>query len=156
VQLRPQTVDLSAIAHSVMDSLQRQDSTRAASISIQGDLVVQADPMLLRLVMEELLGNAWKFTSRLSRTEINFGVETDATDKTVYVVRDNGDGFDMVHADKLFRSFQRLHSPLEFPGAGVGLANIQRIIARHGGQIWAQSAPGQGASFCFTLGTARS
>lgn len=156
VQLRPQTVDLSAIAHGVMDSLQRQDSTRAASISIQDDLVVQADPMLLRLVMEELLGNAWKFTSRLSRTEISFGMETDATAKTVYVVKDNGDGFDMVHADKLFRSFQRLHSPLEFPGAGVGLANIQRIIARHGGQIWAQSAPGQGASFCFTLGTARS
>jgi PAS domain S-box-containing protein len=165
VQLRPQEVNLSTMAHNVMDSLRQQDSTRVVSVSIQGGLMVQADPILLRLVMEELLGNAWKFTSRQSRTDISFGVQpaaaapaTDATKapaETVYVVRDNGEGFDMAHADKLFRSFQRLHSPLDFPGAGVGLANIQRIIARHGGQIWAQSATGQGASFCFTLRSAR-
>jgi light-regulated signal transduction histidine kinase (bacteriophytochrome) len=111
--------------------------------------------------MEELLGNAWKFTSRQNHTEISFGVQSEmahaqAADApaagTVYVISDNGEGFDMAHADKLFRSFQRLHTAPEFAGVGVGLANIQRIIARHGGRIWASSAPGQGASFCFTLG----
>ncbi len=160
VQLRPQEVDLSAVAHAVVDNLRQQDSGRTASIRIQDGLVARADAMLLRLVMEELLGNAWKFTSRQSQTEISFGVQQGAAQEgnavpasgTVYVVRDNGEGFDMAHADKLFRSFQRLHAALDFPGAGVGLANIQRIIARHGGQIWASSAPGQGASFCFTLG----
>lgn len=158
VQLRPQAVDLSAIARSVMDNLQQQGSRRVASICIEGDLVVQADPMLLRLVMEELLGNAWKFTSRQSCTEISFGAREVAVGEvaqTVYEVKDNGVGFEMAHAGKLFRSFQRLHSPVDFPGAGVGLANIRRIIARHGGQIWAQSAVGQGASFCFTLGRHR-
>ena len=155
VQLRPQLVDLSAIARGVMDNLQlQQQGTRVASICIQDGLVARADPMLLRLVMEELLGNAWKFTSRQSFAEISFGVREVAvgeTAQTVYEVKDNGVGFEMAHAGKLFRSFQRLHSPMDFPGAGVGLANIRRIIARHGGQIWAQSAIGQGASFCFTL-----
>ncbi len=158
VQLRPQAVDLSAIARSVMDNLQQQGSRRVASICIEGNLVVQADPMLLRLVMEELLGNAWKFTSRQSCTEISFGVrevEVGEAAQTVYEVKDNGVGFEMAHAGKLFRSFQRLHSQVDFPGAGVGLANIRRIIARHGGQIWAQSAIGQGTSFCFTLGRHR-
>lgn len=158
VQLRPQAVDLSAIARSVMDQLQQQGSRRVASICIEDNLVVQADPMLLRLVMEELLGNAWKFTSRQSCTEISFGVREVAVGEaaqTVYEVRDNGVGFEMAHAGKLFRSFQRLHSQVDFPGVGVGLANIRRIIVRHGGQIWAQSAIGQGTSFCFTLGRHR-
>lgn len=156
VQLRVQTVDLSAIAHSVMQGLQQKEPGRAAAIRIQEGLQAQADPMLLRLVMEELLGNAWKFTSRQTRTEISFGLESNqpgVQDAGVtYVVRDNGEGFDMAHADKLFRSFQRLHAPQDFPGAGVGLANIQRIIARHGGQIRAESARSEGASFFFTLG----
>lgn len=155
VQLRVQAVDLSAVAHSVMDSLQQQEPGRRRSIRIQEDLVVQADPMLLRLVMQELLGNAWKFTSRQAHTEISFGLlpAPAADTQAVYVVSDNGEGFDMAHVDKLFRSFQRLHAPQEFPGAGVGLANIQRIIARHGGQIWAESARGAGARFFFTLGS---
>ena len=113
------------------------------------------DAMLLRLVMQELLGNAWKFTSRQAHTEISFGLQPAPATGTeaVYVVSDNGEGFDMAHVDKLFRSFQRLHAPQDFPGAGVGLANIQRIIARHGGQIWAESARGAGARFFFTLGS---
>lgn len=156
VQLRVQTVHLSAIAHSVMQSLQHEEPERAATISIQEGLQVQADPMLLRLVMEELLGNAWKFTSRQAHTEISFGLASNQPGEPdaglTYVVRDNGEGFDMAHADKLFRSFQRLHAPQDFPGAGVGLANIQRIIARHGGQIWAESVRTEGASFFFTLG----
>ena len=155
VQLRVQAVDLSAIAHSVMDTLQLEEPARARCIRIQEGLVVQADAMLLRLVMQELLGNAWKFTSRQTHTEISFGLQPAPATGTqaVYVVSDNGEGFDMAHVDKLFRSFQRLHAPQDFPGAGVGLANIQRIIARHGGQIWAESARGAGARFFFTLGS---
>ncbi|MDO9113624.1 MAG: CHASE domain-containing protein [Polaromonas sp.] len=155
VQLRVQAVDLSAVAHSVMDSLQLEEPARARRIRIQEGLVVQADAMLLRLVMQELLGNAWKFTSRQTHTEISFGLQSApaAGVEAVYVVSDNGEGFDMAHVDKLFRSFQRLHAPQEFPGAGVGLANIQRIITRHGGQIWAESARGEGARFFFTLGS---
>ncbi|WP_341922514.1 CHASE domain-containing protein [Polaromonas sp. YR568] len=154
VQLRVQAVDLSAIAHSVMDSLQLEEPARARRIRIQEGLVVQADAMLLRVVMQELLGNAWKFTSRQTHTEISFGLQPApaAGTQAVYVVSDNGEGFDMAHVDKLFRSFQRLHAPQDFPGVGVGLANIQRIIARHGGQIWAESARGAGARFFFTLG----
>lgn len=157
VQLRVQAVDLSAVAHSVMDTLQQEEPARARSIHIQEGLVVQADAMLLRLVMQELLGNAWKFTSRQPHTEIGFGLRPApalaAGTQAVYMVSDNGEGFDMAHVDKLFRSFQRLHAPQDFPGAGVGLANIQRIIARHGGQIWAESARGAGARFFFTLGS---
>lgn len=157
VQLRVRAVDLGAIAHDVIQSLRHEEPTRVAEVSIQKELWVQGDPMLLKLVMEELLGNAWKFTSRQARTEISFGLQPTQPDavghERVYRIRDNGEGFDMAHADKLFRSFQRLHAPQDFPGAGVGLANIQRIIARHGGQIWAESASNQGASFFFTLGT---
>ena len=159
VELRLQEVDLSAVAHSVMAKLQQQDTARVDAISIQEGLQVRADPMLIKLVMEELLGNAWKFTSRQSSTEISFGLQSvdpqAAATTAVYVVRDNGQGFDMAHVDKLFRSFQRLHSHQDFPGAGIGLANIQRIVARHEGHIWAESAPGEGASFYFRRGADR-
>jgi len=160
VELRLQEVDLSAVAHSLMARLQQQGVARVTRISIQEGLQVKADPTLIKLVLEELLGNAWKFTSRQTSTEISFGLQSvdpqAAPTATVYVVRDNGEGFDMAHVDKLFRSFQRLHSPQDFPGAGIGLTNIQRIVARHDGRIWAESAPGEGASFFFTLGGGRS
>ena len=165
VPLHLQAVDLSAIAHSVMDALQREAPERLASISIQPGLVVQADPVLVKLMMQELLDNAWKFTSRQSHTEISFGLVSQPAGTVVavnalnnahvYAVRDNGEGFDMALADKLFRSFQRLHSGPDFPGAGAGLANIQRIVTRHHGQVWAKSALGEGASFFFTLGSDR-
>lgn len=159
VQLHLQVVDISAIAHSVMGALQHQDPARLASVSIQDGLMVQADPVLIKLVMQELLGNAWKFTSRRSHAKISFGMLPAQAgtlgDDPVYVVRDNGEGFDMVHADKLFRSFQRLHIAQDFPGSGAGLANIRRIVARHNGQVWAESAVGEGASFFFTLGNAQ-
>lgn len=168
VQLHLQAVDLSAIAHNVMAALQREAPARLASISIQTGLVVQADPVLVKLMMQELLGNAWKFTSRQSHTEISFGLVSAPADAVgiagaagyvgyvpVYAVRDNGEGFDMAQADKLFRSFQRLHSEPDFSGTGAGLANIQRIVTRHHGQVWAESAPGEGASFFFTLGSDR-
>lgn len=160
VELRLQEVDLSALCFGVIDKLQQNDPARECRIHIEPGLRAQADAMLVGLVLEELLGNAWKFSSLQGCAEISFGLQAPAPEAqapdtgtgAVYVVRDNGEGFDMAHADKLFRSFQRLHSPLEFSGTGVGLANVQRIVARHAGRIWAESTPGKGASFYFTLG----
>jgi signal transduction histidine kinase len=114
--------------------------------------VAQGDPRLLRQVLDNLLSNAWKFSAHQTEGEITMGVEPDAEGKPVFFVRDNGAGFDMAHAGKLFGAFQRLHSVTDFPGTGIGLATVQRIIKRHGGRIWADSAPGRGATFYFTLG----
>jgi len=156
VQLSVQAVDISAMARSVMDTLQYQDPARLTRLIIEDDLIVRADPLLIKQVMQGLLENAWKFTSRKSCTEISFGmllVEAgNLRAEPVYVVRDNGEGFDMTYAAKLFQSFQRLHSAQDFPGTGAGLANIRRIVARHNGEVWAESAVGKGASFFFTLG----
>jgi light-regulated signal transduction histidine kinase (bacteriophytochrome) len=103
--------------------------------------------------MENLLSNAWKFTSQTEHPEIEFGIEM-RDGRSVYYVRDNGAGFDMIYAKKLFAPFQRLHSANEFPGTGIGLATVQRIILRHGGKCWAESSPGNGATFYFTVATA--
>jgi signal transduction histidine kinase len=157
VELRMQEVDLSALAHREMDKLRKQDPARVVSIHIQEGLKVHADKLLMQLVLHELLANAWKFTSRQNRTEIRFAkLPPDAGavgGESVYVVKDNGEGFDMAHADKLFRSFQRLHADHDFPGLGVDLVKVQRIVARHHGRVWAESAVGEGASFFFTLDT---
>lgn len=112
---------------------------------------VQGDSGLLRIVLENLLSNAWKFTARQERTQIEFGSGVDRTGRPVYFVRDNGAGFDPRYAAKLFSPFQRLHSETQFPGTGIGLATVQRIIHRHGGEIWAESAVDCGAAFYFTL-----
>jgi signal transduction histidine kinase len=112
---------------------------------------VEGDRRLLRIVLENLLGNAWKYTSRRPEADVEFGCER-RSGLTVFYVRDNGAGFDASAADRLFQPFQRLHSASEFPGSGVGLATVQRIIARHGGEVWAASSPGEGATFFFTLG----
>jgi hypothetical protein len=118
-------------------------------LSIAPGLQAPADPGLMRAALTNLLNNAWKFTGRRESARIELGMlaETPAT----YFVRDNGTGFDMARADRLFDVFQRLHSEAEFPGTGVGLAIVRRIIQRHGGHIWAESLPGQGAVFYFTL-----
>src|SRR5207245_5678537 len=109
------------------------------------------DAGLLQVVLENLLGNAWKFTARHPRARIEFGV-TENNGKPTYFVRDDGAGFDIAYAGKLFGAFQRLHAASEFEGTGIGLATVQRIIHRHGGRVWAESAVGQGATFSFTLG----
>ena len=116
------------------------------------NLVVEADRGLLRIALSNLLGNAWKFTSKRTDCRIELGLRSHETQK-VYFVRDNGAGFDMRYADKLFGPFQRLHDGNEFPGTGIGLATVQRIIRRHGGRVWAESMVGQGATFYFSLDT---
>lgn len=145
-------VDLSAAAHRILRDLQLRELDRIVSVQVQAGICAEGDPRLLRIVLENLLGNAWKFTRRRAEASISFTAAPAPDGSTVYQVRDNGAGFDMAHAGKLFLDFQRLHSQTEFPGTGIGLANVRRIIARHGGRVWAESAPGQGASFFFTIG----
>lgn len=152
--LRWEPVDLSALAQVLASSYREREPGRGVQLQIEAGLKAQGDPGLLRQVLDNLLGNAWKFSAGQARTEIAFGHQTSSAGETLYFVRDNGAGFDMAHAEKLFGAFQRLHSQAEFAGTGIGLATVQRIIARHGGQIWGVSAPGCGATFYFTLGTA--
>ena len=151
MQLRHETVDLSAMAAEIAGECRGRNPDRVASIHIEEGLQVQGDGRLIHVVMENLIGNAWKFSSGRSRTDIRIGRTTDAAGLPVYFVQDNGAGFDMAYADKLFITFQRLHAATEFPGTGVGLATVSRVIGRHGGRVWAQAEPGKGATFFFTL-----
>ncbi|HUE98811.1 MAG TPA: PAS domain S-box protein [Anaerolineales bacterium] len=143
-------VDLSELAQGIAGELQRTQPERRVNFSITPNLKAHGDPNLLRVVLENLLNNAWKFTSKLEQAEIEIGSK-DENDETIYFIRDNGAGFDMAYVDKLFRAFQRLHYMSEFSGTGIGLATVQRIINRHGGRIWAEGAVDQGAIFLFTL-----
>ncbi|MHB1198786.1 MAG: PAS domain-containing sensor histidine kinase [Polaromonas sp.] len=147
-------VDLSALAEALLSSYREHEPARVTRWQVEAGLLAQGDPRLLKQVLDNLLGNAWKFSAGQSCTEITFSHEQGNDGDTVYFVRDNGAGFDMAYADKLFGTFQRLHTQDEFAGTGIGLATVQRIIVRHGGKIWGESAPGQGATFYFTLGTA--
>jgi PAS domain S-box-containing protein len=149
-ELRRKPVDLSALAHVVLAELAAQEPQRDVELRVQPELRVDADPQLLRVLLENLLGNAWKFTQRVERPRIELSADR-REGRTVYCVRDDGAGFDMKYADKLFTPFQRLHEAKEFPGTGIGLAIVQRVVHRHGGHVWAESAPGQGAAFFFTL-----
>jgi light-regulated signal transduction histidine kinase (bacteriophytochrome) len=143
-------VDLSAMARGVAEELQKTDPERRVEFAIQPNLVVAADAGLMRAVLDNLLGNAWKFTTRRSVPRIEFGLWP-GPDGPTFFVRDNGVGFDMAYAHKLFGTFQRLHTATEFPGTGIGLATVQRIIRRHGGRVWAESQLGHGATFYFSL-----
>ncbi|MGB7542146.1 MAG: ATP-binding protein, partial [Burkholderiales bacterium] len=149
-EMRRETVDLSRMAEMAAEALRKTDPQRAAEIVIEKGLTAEADERLLRVALDNLLGNAWKYAGKRPRARIEVG-RTDRDGKTAYFVRDNGAGFDMAYAHKLFGAFQRLHSVSEFPGTGIGLATVQRIIHRHGGQIWAESAVDKGATFYFTL-----
>ncbi|WP_372828033.1 ATP-binding protein [Polaromonas sp.] len=150
--LRRDRVDLSALAQTILNGYREREPGRVAQIDIQPELVVEGDPRLLQQVLDNLLGNAWKFSAKQARSEIMFGHEKASAGETVYFVRDNGAGFDMAYSEKLFGAFQRLHTAAEFAGTGIGLATVQRIVMRHDGRIWAESAPGRGATFYFTLG----
>jgi PAS domain S-box-containing protein len=144
------TVDLSALAEVVTTELQQREPQRQVEFVLARGVVARGDPALLRIVLVNLLGNAWKFTGTRAAARIEFGI-TARNGQTIYFVRDNGAGFDMAYAGKLFEAFQRLHSTKEFPGNGIGLATVQRIVRRHGGQVWAEGAVEQGATFYFTL-----
>lgn len=145
-------VDLSVIADAALANLQSRDPQRQVSVTVERNLLVKGDAGLLAIAMENLLGNAWKFTSHSDNARISVGRYPKKSDaETVFFVSDNGAGFDMDYAHKLFGTFQRLHTATEFPGTGVGLATVKRVIARHGGNVWGESLPGQGATFFFTL-----
>jgi signal transduction histidine kinase len=146
----PGPVDLSLLAQQIVDELRSQEPQRRVEVSIARSIVASGDRTLLRIVLENLLSNAWKYTGRTDPATIEFDCVRDGA-STVYRVSDNGAGFDMRFADRLFGTFQRLHSANEFPGTGVGLATAARIVQRHRGRIWAESAPGEGARFHFTL-----
>ncbi|WP_374317798.1 ATP-binding protein [Aquabacterium sp.] len=156
--LARQSVDLSAMAHDVAEELRSAGAAGvdgvcvacAAQFVVAEGLFAEGDPQLLRRVLENLMGNALKYSGKVDSPRIEVG-QMPATNPAVYFVRDNGAGFDMQHADKLFGLFQRLHSAREFPGTGVGLAGVKNIIARHGGRVWAEAQAGQGACFYFTL-----
>lgn len=143
------SVDLSALAKSILDNL-AQGTERKVETIVAGGCAALADEGLIRVAMENLLRNAWKYSSRKDPARIEFGCRHDGEER-IFFVRDNGAGFDSSYVDRLFRPFQRLHSQADFPGTGIGLATVQRIIARHGGRVWATGAVDQGAEFCFTL-----
>lgn len=149
-ELHRSSVDLSALVHDTCQRLREAGSYHTAHVHIAPSLTAQADPRLIVVVLDNLLSNAWKYSSRTENAQIDFGAEN-RNGETVYFVKDNGAGFDMRYADKLFTPFQRLHSTQEFQGTGVGLATVARIIRRHGGRIWAHSEPGKGATFYFTI-----
>jgi two-component system, sensor histidine kinase and response regulator len=154
-ELREQDVDLSGLAQLILSRLQEGEPARKVDVKIRPGVIVTGDGQLLRIALENLFENAWKFSSKQAESRIEFGV-TQASGEPTYFVRDNGAGFDMTYADRLFGPFQRLHAQGEFPGSGIGLATVQRIIHRHGGRVWAEGLVGQGATFQFTLGRARS
>jgi light-regulated signal transduction histidine kinase (bacteriophytochrome) len=151
--LNRQPVDMSQLALDVVDELRRSQPDRQVEVSIEAGLQVTADPTLLRQVLENLLGNAWKYSARTPKAQVTLTSVRHGSGRA-FVVRDNGAGFDMRSATRLFGVFQRLHSASEFPGHGVGLASVRRIVRRHGGDIWAEAEPARGAAFTFSLAEA--
>jgi PAS domain S-box-containing protein len=149
-ELHVSEIDLSALARDVGDALRGAAPDRQVDVAIEPGLKASADSHLIRIVLENLIGNAWKFTSKCDRPRIEFGYLRQMAEPT-YFVRDNGAGFDMAYANKLFGAFQRLHDATSYPGTGIGLATVQRIIHKHGGRIWAQAEINRGATFYFTL-----
>ena len=149
-EVKWESVDLTQLASTVIETLRQDEPERVVRFSVQSGMTAYGDARLLRVVMDNLLGNAWKFTSQRPEAIIEVGYSLNEKVLT-YFIRDNGAGFDMAYADKLFGAFQRLHGTEEFPGTGIGLATVQRVIHKHGGRIRARSAVDQGAIFYFTL-----
>jgi light-regulated signal transduction histidine kinase (bacteriophytochrome) len=144
-------VDLSRLVAEICDELAAQHPDRTVAVAVEPGLTAAADPRLLRVALVNLLENAWKFTAKRADAHVEFGATRDGNEP-IFVVRDNGAGFDMRHAARLFGAFQRLHHARDFPGSGIGLATVERIVHRHGGRVWAAAAVDRGASFFFTLG----
>ena len=153
--LHHETVDLSRTAREIIQNLQDREPARVVDVTVADGMIAQGDSGLLRIALENLLANAWKFTARQDRAKIELGTGTDRQGRAVYFVRDNGAGFDPKYAAKLFSPFQRMHSEAQFAGTGIGLATVQRIVHRHGGEIWAESAVNCGAGFYFSLAESR-
>lgn len=149
-ELKRETVDLTQLANKVIETLRQNEPERSLEFTVQPDLIAQGDVHLLQVVLDNLLGNAWKFTSQCPDAKIEIGSKAQG-DECIYFVRDNGAGFDMAYADKLFGAFQRLHDTKDFPGTGIGLATVQRVIHKHGGRIWSESIVDQGTTFYFTV-----
>ena len=143
-------IDLSQIARSIASDLNDSDESRLVDFAITDEIKAEGDGDLMRVALDNLLGNAWKFTGKKEQARIEFGV-LPGGDRPTYFVRDNGAGFDMTYVDRLFGAFQRLHGNDEFTGTGIGLATVHRIVHRHGGKIWAEGKPGEGATFYFCL-----
>ncbi|HEV8331525.1 MAG TPA: ATP-binding protein [Steroidobacteraceae bacterium] len=149
-ELTARPISLSQIAAEAAAAIRERHPTRDVQLEIASGMEVSADPRLLRIALENLLSNAWKYTSRTPQARVSVGTQA-GEQGPVYFVRDNGVGFDMKYADKLFVPFQRLHPEAEFPGSGIGLVTVQRIVARHGGRVWADAKPDEGATFYFTM-----
>jgi signal transduction histidine kinase len=149
-EMRRETVNLSALARGIAADLQQAEPHRSIEFSIADGLLVEGDGRLLQVALENLLGNACKFTMHRAHARIEVGAMRSGQE-LVYFVRDNGVGFDMAYASKLFSPFQRLHNARDFAGTGIGLATVQRIVQRHGGRVWAEGVVGQGATFYFAL-----
>jgi signal transduction histidine kinase len=150
IELARREIDVGEIARQVATDLHVRNPARAVEIVVWDDLPASADPRLLRAALENLMGNAWKFTGKTERPRVEVGALRE-NGRSTFFVKDNGAGFDMAYASKLFGAFQRLHSEREYAGTGIGLATVQRIVHRHGGRIWAEAKPGKGAVFFFTL-----
>jgi signal transduction histidine kinase len=150
-QMHVQETDISALVADVAGELARNNPQRDVQVSLEPGMTATGDPQLLRIVLANLLGNAWKFTSRRQHAHVGMGTVRDPEHGLVFFVRDDGAGFDPRYKDKLFVPFQRLHSLKEFPGTGIGLATVQRAVRRHGGDVWAEGEVDRGATFYFTI-----
>lgn len=151
IEMCHEDVDLTEMARAISSEFSQRHPESHVKLVIENGIVANGDARLLRIVMENLLSNAWKYTSKQPNPRIEFGMIKEKDETRVYYVRDNGAGFNMAKANRLFAPFERLHSAEEYPGTGVGLATVQRIINRHGGRIWAESEVGKGTVFYFTL-----
>ena len=150
-EIHPQLTDLGAQVARIAQEHQHQEPDRHVRFTIQQPAWAAADPTLIRTVLQNLMDNAWKYTSRRDDAAIEFGMTPDGTSSNRFYLRDNGAGFDNAYAGKLFKPFERLHTAAQFPGTGVGLASVRQIVERHGGRVWADGAPDAGATFYFTL-----
>jgi signal transduction histidine kinase len=148
--IQTRTINLADLASDVVDQLRQSDTSRRVEITIQKDLITEADESLMKVVLSNLITNAWKYTSRNDAPRIEIGAKPEG-ETTVFFVKDNGIGFSIKDAERIFLPFQRAHSGSEFKGCGIGLSTVRRIIEKHGGRIWAEGDPGNGATFFFTL-----